>query len=154
MAYENMKNDVRDAVPKLIAVKVIPVRMEVTVKATKRMKQGALKALDAIEELFGPKGKYWVKGNYHTAEQGFDAFCLSGAFNKVDGRHEALARAAISVAIAELFPSRTDKLWEPEDWSPEAVAEEDTITSFNDSNYTKWSDVRKVMKRARQILSA
>lgn len=152
MAYEKMKAAVRKTVPELITVKVIPAQVNISLKATKPAKQGALKALDAIEELLGPRGRHWVQGQYHSLGAGFEAFCLSGAFNKVDGKHEAIARAAISIAIAELFPDRTDDL-EPGNIEAATVAAESTIVTFNDYEYTTWSDVKKVLRRARKILS-
>lgn len=147
MAYEKMKGKVRQAVPQFI--------QPLAIKATAAQKRGALKALDAITELFGPKGEYWVQGNYHILEVGFEAFCLSGAFNKVDGQHEALARAAISVAIVKLYGPqlREDGALNIASTNGKDVAAERTIVVFNDWYGTVWSDVKAVLMHARKLLS-
>lgn len=162
--YERMKKDVKDGIPSFFVpprVQVIPA----SIKATKAQKRGALKALDAIEDLFGKGGKHWVQGNYHTLDQGFDAFCLSGAFNKVDGRHEALARVAISLAIFELYPRAveedtgdtpetvTDEVINDGAVHPVAEGSDGLIVQFNDLYDTRWSDVKKVLRRARKLLA-
>lgn len=140
--YNRVKRQVLKATPKFISV---------TVVATKAQKRGGLKVIDRLEELFGPKGKYWMKGSYHTVQEGMDSFCLSGGLNKIDGEHEAVARAAISLAIAELFPLRGLRT-APGELS-DMLGGDEVITSFNDDEYVKWADVRKVLGRARQLLA-
>ena len=158
--YSDLKDGVSDKMEARVSVRMAKKTIVVTVptpviKATAREKAGALEALEAIRKLFGKGGKHWIKGQYHTIRGSFDAFCLAGGMNKVDGNYEAIARLALSTAIIELYP---DVLEEGDDLETlaqvrSAVLNEGTITGFNDSSYTEWADVLKVLKRAKELLS-
>jgi hypothetical protein len=143
MAYHRMKSKVKSQLPKIV------VDRTPRIKATKAQKLGALSALTEIRKLFGPKGRHWVQGDYHTTKEGFDAFCLSGAFNKVDGNYEALARLAVGLAIENLHRNN---------YHLESLAanygDDSLIVGFNDDVADSWDDVLKVIKEARRILKA
>lgn len=99
-----------------------------------------IKCIDAIQELFGPGGKYWIKGKYHLSQDGVDKFCLVGASQKANGPYEGPARLAIALAIDER--ARLEH----------AANSENVIITFNDKEPTKWADVKKVLNRARKIV--
>lgn len=126
---------------------------------TKAVRDGSLKALDAIEAAFGPKGEYWIKGDYgrhavtdedengdnETIDDVFNGMCLSGAAALVNGKYESVARAALSLAIADY----EDNLAEA------AYGEADLIlTSFNDNEQTTWKDIKEVFKGAKKIVAS
>lgn len=116
-----------------------------------RQRKGALKALGEIRDAFGPRGQYWARGVYGVGPIDsagreiigvFDNMCLSGAASLVDGSYEGIARAAITLAIL-------GKLQEDIGGSGDYY-----ITHFNDRPGTAWKDVRKVLAKAKKIVSA
>lgn len=136
---------------------------------TQVQKKGAVKALDAIEDLFGPKGAYWVKGDYSTEvftdrlgnglDDAMNAFCLSGAAAEANGKYEPIARAAITLAINKLFPQFIDQETFPLEISRGESSEDgcgdgtdESIIRFNDNNKTSWEQVTRVMKEARKLV--
>lgn len=112
----------------------------------KKDKKGTLRTLDAIRALFGPKGQNWMQGEYKQTEKrdGRDihTFCLVGAAREVDGKYENQAHAALAVAMELHFG---DELGDSGD-------AEDVIVRGNDDYAASWSDIRKVIEKAKRLV--
>jgi len=128
---------------------VVPPRPAIQLCIPASEKQGTLACIDAIQKLFGPSGKYWIKGDEKIEEDGINKFCLVGAAKEANGKYENAARAAIALAVAEMFPKRYDLA---EDGAEDVLADGDVITDFNDSKATKWPKVLKVLQTARKMV--
>jgi hypothetical protein len=131
-------------------------------------KQGALKALADISNLFGENGEHWTQGSYKetynpgevnpiTPEEKltreFNRYCLVGGIREVDGTYEYLARVAIAVAIGE----GAEQVILPAEDIDEDRYENDTdlegsIISFNDRESTEWPDIQRVLTEAKELL--
>jgi len=103
--------------------------------------EGAISAIDDILALFGRGGKHWCQRAFATVNDGIQQFCLSGALSAVDGKHEAIARAAIAVACGK-----------GQDWGTNGSAIEDAIVTTNDRVGTTWKDVRKICSKAKVLI--
>jgi hypothetical protein len=113
-------------------------------------KKGTLKCIDAIQGLFGKGGKHWIQtGDEKIKVDGIEKFCLVGAAKEVNGKYESAARAAISLAIAQMFPKKYDLT---EDLVECEVADSSTITEFNDKDRTNWKTILQVLKNARKLV--
>jgi glutathione S-transferase len=111
-------------------------------KLTAAEKKGGRAALDAITQVLGRGGKHWIHGDYVTLADGLEAFCLSGAAAKANGKYEYAARAAIAAAIAARHAT-TPQI--------KPIRIEDAITDFNDAS--TWADVRHVLTSAKKMLT-
>jgi hypothetical protein len=131
------------------------------------MKPGALKTLDDILMLFGPGGENWIKGMEHRSydvgdwdsynrrevTKAFDAFCLIGGVQEVDGAYEGIARLAISLAVIQYDGATARKAakWSV-DTFVDCVADGEVIPDFNDLKSVKFADIKAVVRLARKLV--
>ncbi|HEX5704907.1 MAG TPA: hypothetical protein VFX97_17040 [Pyrinomonadaceae bacterium] len=128
---------------------VVPPRPSIRLYIPANEKKGTLACIDAIQNLFGKGGKYWIKGDEKIEKDGINKFCLVGAAKETNGQYENAARAAISLAVAQMFPKKFDLT---EDEVEDNLAYEGTITDFNDDKKTSWKKVLEVLKTARKLV--
>lgn len=110
-------------------------------------KKGTLRTLDAIRELFGPKGEYWIQGEEEREETGRDGrdivkYCLIGAAHKANGPYEGYAEAALALAMAEELGIEVDEVFDTED----------TIVNGNDEYDRKFGTIAKVIRNAKKLV--
>lgn len=104
--------------------------------------EGTLQTLDEIRKLFGKNGQHWITDAFERIEDGINNFCLVGASQNLNGQYEGAARAAIAIAVWEREDGDMGSL----DEDPDAV-----IINFNDER-ADWDDIKKIMKRAKEIV--
>ena len=125
----------------------------VTVKERKQ----AVKCLEESLGLFGPKGENWIqkdeKSN-RTDKEGkvIDTYCAIGAVHEADGPGEALASAALGLALG-LVLDAIDMAEYTGDYSSDGTdflreKAEGYIPSVNDDQMTNFTTISKGFKLA------
>jgi hypothetical protein len=129
---------------------------EPKLELTKAERKGGLRALQAIRDLFGPKGENWIKGDFRSERENnlgevFETFCLIGAVQEVDGRYEDVARLAIALVLPKV--ELRELIEGPNgDGLENADDIEGSIIDFNDSKKVRWADIKGVLNRAKKFL--
>lgn len=102
----------------------------------------AVKCLEEALELFGPKGKYWVKeeetGEMEDSKGNtFETYCAIGALHKADGPGEKLAFVALGTALDAIDLDMEEKRKEAIYGAIEDAANEDFDSAEEAAEYIK-----------------